>query len=429
MIVYKVLIDFVGVVFELVVIRYMFQYLLKGSKLERRMEWLMYLVCAALMTLAVSMQNSQIINPLVNLAVAFLLSLGYNGKFGMKVFLSALVLILLTFTEMITGAFLMLITKMDIAEVQRNMLFYMLGVLASKLLVFLLVKIIGYRRLDIYRRMPVSVFVGLLLTPISSFVAMYIMGAINYNNYNNGILAAMLGVSALMLIANFFVFYLFENQLRTEHTKLKLAFAEKQVENQAEYYKELSDHQLEIRKLSHDMKNSLTGLMGMLQDGQSAEALRYLENVCGNIANDKIPYDTGHAPVDALLMTKHQSMLSKGIAFEPQIILPERIKMDVLDLCIVLGCALDNAMEACEKIDGERRVELHIGTTEKYLSIRIENTANEPGDKGGKTKKADGYYHGFGLESIRGIAAKYDGNVEKKFSDGIFRLFVMVKYG
>ena len=62
--------------------------------------------------------------------------------------------------------------------------------------------------------------------------------------------------SSLMIIANVFALHLYEKQLKSEYESMRLDFAEKQVKHQAVYYKELSERQSAIQKLSHDMDYS-----------------------------------------------------------------------------------------------------------------------------------------------------------------------------
>lgn len=430
--VFKIVINLFSVIAELVIIKYLYTYLLKGSRLSQWQERVLYLGGAAFMMAATSISINQFVMIFASLSVALLLAFTYYGKWSMKVFLSVTVIILLGLSELIIGALLVLFTGLQMDHIQDNMVLYMFGTLFSKLLIFLLVKTVGFRKLDIYKSMPLPMFLGLLLTPLSSFVAMYILAISLDRQDNPSTMAAVLGASVLMLVAAFFVFYLYEKQMQAEHAKARLAFLEKQMASQAEHYRELSERQLDIRALSHDMKNSLIGLLGLLQENNTAEAIEYLERCQGLMNNAAPQYDTGHPPIDAMLVSKQQAMQAQNIAFEAQIAMPAEIIIDIVDLCIVLGCALDNALEACEKIEDEqrRRIVLNISTTEKYLSIRVENSTKEPTSSSlPQTSKADKYYHGFGLESIRSIAQKYDGSTTIEHKNYTFQLTILVKSG
>jgi len=428
----KLAIDFVGVVLEILIIQQMFLYLLRGRRVGRLYAYLLCVGFVIVMTAATSIENNYYFLPFLNLAFIFVISLTFLGKWGMRFFLSVLLLLLLVLTEMIIGAILVFATQTDMVDIQGNTALYMVGVFASKLLLFLLVKVIGYKKLDTYRHMSFWAFLGLMLTPISSTIAMYVMGAQIHNYRGNQPMVLVLSASALLIIANIFAFYLYERQLENEYAKMKLAFAEKQIKLQMEHYSELSGQQLAIRKLSHDMKNSLAGILGMLEHGSYEAAADRLKKLSGTAEQNTSLFDTGYPAIDALLASKHQAAQEKQIEMDSHIALPPQMRVDALDLCILLGNALDNAIEASEKIadEAKRGIRLHIGSSDKYISIRLENgTVDAASDGNRATSKADRNTHGFGLDSIRAIAARYDGSVKVVHADSIFCLTVLAKCG
>jgi len=428
----KLVIDFVGVVFEIIIMQQMFLYLLQGRRVSKRVNALLCLGIAVIMTGATLFDKNLYLMPFVNFLSIFVFSITFRGKWGIRSFLSILLFLLILSSELIAGALLMSFTKVEMVDVQENMSLYLVGVLASKLLVFLLVKVIGYKRLDIYRHMRMRVFMGLLLTPVSSAIAMYVMGMHIQNYRSAGPMVLLLCASALMIIANIFAFHLYEKQLENEYADMRLSFAEKQIKLQMEHYSELSEQQLAIRKLSHDMRNSLAGILGMLEHGNYDAAADRLKKLSGAAEQNTRLFDTGYPAIDALLASKLQATQEKHIPMETYIALPPQMQIDALDLCILLGNALDNAIEASEKIaeEAKRGIRLHISSSDKYLSIRLENgTAEAASDGNSITSKADLHTHGFGLESIRTIAARYDGSVKVAHADSVFCLTVLAKCG
>jgi len=104
-----------------------------------------------------------------------------------------------------------------------------------------------------------------------------------------------------------------------------------------------------------------------------------------------------------------------------------------LDLCVILGNGLDNAIEACAKLPAgkERYVRLTVNIQSKYISIGIENPTDhlKLSEEMLKTTKQDNFYHGLGLESIRTLTDKYDGNFDVNVFDSVFSLAAIVKNG
>lgn len=427
----KLSIDFTGVVFEVVITRLMFSSLMRGRRIGKLLANVLSAGVVVIMTAATCVENNVYVLPAVIFLSGFAISMMYQGKWRMRLFLSVLLLILFTLSEMLVGALLVFFAYVDMVDIRETAPLYMVGLLASNLLVFLLVKIIGYKRLDIYRHMNIRTFLALLITPVSSAVAMYVMATHIENYRSTGSMVILLCASSFLIISNVFVFYMYERQLKSEYESMKFSFIEKQMDLQAAYYKEFSERQTEIQKLSHDMKNSLIGVLGLLERNDYDAAMKQLRKLSGAVHENTGHFHTGYPAIDALLTSKYQAAQEKRIPMEAHITLPPEMRMDVLDLCILLGNALDNALEASAKIAEEEKrfIRLNISTFDKYLSVRLINATVDEESENYSTTKSDRRLHGFGLEGIRAIAAQHDGSVGITHKQNVFSLTVLAKYG
>lgn len=113
------------------------------------------------------------------------------------------------------------------------------------------------------------------------------------------------------------------------------------------------------------------------------------------------------------------------------IIIPGKIKIDEIDLCILIGNAVDNAVEACKKIEEteNRMLEIKIFPVNGQLSMLFTNSKNSMEKKPPglfKTTKADSFMHGFGIENMRNICRKYDGNISFDISANRFILSILL---
>lgn len=81
-------------------------------------------------------------------------------------------------------------------------------------------------------------------------------------------------------------------------------------------------------------------------------------------------------------------------------------------MCILLGNLLDNAIEAEEKLEGMREINLCI-REEKMIYIKIKNRIG-PDEVGNTTRttKENEEFHGFGLQSVNEIVDKYNGIIQ-----------------
>ena len=99
-----------------------------------------------------------------------------------------------------------------------------------------------------------------------------------------------------------------------------------------------------------------------------------------------------------------------------EICIPEELNVDTADLCIILGNLLDNAIEAAEKCEKEKRIRLKILYGNRNIRIEIANTFDgeihrmENGMY--MTSKKDAKRHGIGLQSVQKCIDKYKGKLE-----------------
>ena len=103
--------------------------------------------------------------------------------------------------------------------------------------------------------------------------------------------------------------------------------------------------------------------------------------------------------------------------------LPEKLTVDDMDLSIVLGNALDNAIEACERMKSEEE-EKSVHVMMKYINENIllsiknsyDSNAIKTSGKAFLSAKRSNAELGIGMENIQNVIQKYNGNMSRAFS-------------
>ena len=198
-------------------------------------------------------------------------------------------------------------------------------------------------------------------------------------------------------------------------------------------YYSLSESYERNAKLFHDFRNHCGVLKNYLAKDKPDEALKYLEDLTGEGSSYNSEVWTGDETVDYLITSKKALAEQKSIAFEADVEFPRNTNIKSNDLCTILGNVLDNAVEACERVDDpdKRKVRLIIRRIQQMLIIKVENTyENKPivveGDY--KTSKTDGGLHGWGIKSAETAAEKYDGMVQSSCTDDLFTTVVTLSF-
>ena len=195
---------------------------------------------------------------------------------------------------------------------------------------------------------------------------------------------------------------------------------------EADHYKVLAKSNFELRQFKHNYKNTNIALMKLLSEGKSDEALKLIETQNQELDSTSVQFDTGNGIVDAMLTDKQNQAdkINTTIKFEGAV--PGNA-IDAVDLCIIFGNPLDNAIEACAEIDANASKEIHISCVcnSGFAFIEITNPVQKKVEIRGnlpETTKPDKEMHGFGLYSLEKVIKKYDGEVTCECDETIFKL-------
>lgn len=207
----------------------------------------------------------------------------------------------------------------------------------------------------------------------------------------------------LGLILLLFLFLLLKYRQDKKIKKLKLNLLEKEIQNRKDYYNSLTDKEMEIRKLSHDLKNRMVSILFSSDDIQ--KEIRTLIKDMEEKSATLSPSPVLNYLIDYKL--KDFDILNKNLLIN--INLKEDIKIPDADIGLILGNALDNAREALSHLKLEDRfLKIFISLDMGMVHISMQNTYNDKIDRRPKQNR------GFGLNSIRKICQSYGGFLEIK---------------
>ena len=109
--------------------------------------------------------------------------------------------------------------------------------------------------------------------------------------------------------------------------------------------------------------------------------------------------------------------------------------IDDMDICIIFGNALDNAIEACKKIENKSERYIHIKNVvlPEYMLLNISNSFSGEFKTENAlfvTTKKDSENHGFGLKNIRSSVEKYGGTMTAKADPEkqVFHLSLLIPF-
>lgn len=188
---------------------------------------------------------------------------------------------------------------------------------------------------------------------------------------------------------------------------------ERYLKAELKHFRAYQDAQKETRRIRHDMKNHMSCLAHLAREGNLEELKNYLEDLNVSVEHIDTEIHCGNTLVDAICNEKYHLLSQKNVTFEINGQLPTELHMEPVDLCTIFANALDNVVEALEKVEGSRWMQMDIRTQGDMVYINLKNPYKKEVEKRslGKTTKQDELNHGFGLQNMKMAVEKYHGEV------------------
>ncbi len=352
----------------------------------------------------------------------------YKISWVYQIVFTIFIYLIYAFSELIVGMLLSMLFNIDISCAQNNAILFAICTLTSKFLAYFFVLISRQKKLKEEPNISKKNFILIFSLPTASFLVMMLFLHFCYQTAERIFLIITLITNIVLAFANIAVFHIIEKQNELIETKEKLLFAEKHINSQVIHYEGLYKHQKELSMFIHDIKNTFVALLGLLREPSIEKAIQTIEKKLDWLnKNNNNLVNSGNPIMDAILQSKLHNAKEKGVEINISTKLTDFIKIDEVELAIVIGNALDNAIEATAKLSTQQNksVSFFLISTEDRISISVINPVENNIDTNNlTTTKSNKEKHGYGIKSIKTIAKKHDGFTsftceEKKFTVNI----------
>lgn len=228
-------------------------------------------------------------------------------------------------------------------------------------------------------------------------------------------------VLALLVNISFLGYAIAEEEKRT---MLQLRIAAEQQQQQYLLRKTAVDS---VRSKYHDLKNILLYLE---QSSDQATVQAHIRQILQEVQPYEQMTATGNETVDILLGGKlarcQQAQIACTITVDGKLL----NFIQPIDLCVIFGNAMDNAIEACSALPDPDSRALSVRCQKRggFVVLNFRNACLQqhlPIDALPKTTKDDPENHGFGLTSIRSATEKYGGQMSLRSENGEFVLTLL----
>lgn len=393
---------------------------------------LAYILFVAILFLELSFVNFivpfEVIGIIISILIIYIYSLiNLKGTFMQKMFWSIFVMLLIMgITIVVLSIEGCIIGKGYLNLVIQKDLYRFVGVVIIQIVLFYLTRFMIKRtKKDSTYSLKWNEWFVLLIIPVISIFTMSFVSLIIINIEDQ--LSPMQHIFSILsilgiLMTNSLVYVLYVNMQKDHAKQLEYSILQQAFKSQEKSVEETKILYQSVRSIRHDLKQHFQVALTMLHSGKINEAVDYMEKyndtVLDGISN-KVFCDND--VVNYIINSKSKICSDRHIKIYIYIAneIPE---FSDLDLCVLLGNALDNAIEGVSG-EGNNEIYLELRNVDNFFMISVKNTIinsvleDNPNLISTKNEKE---VHGLGILSMKEVVQKYNGSIEFYESDNKF---------
>lgn len=360
--------------------------------------------------------NNMAVNLVISLMAIFLIGCTYSGSLKKTILLSVMCYAIQCASDVIA---VFLFTKLS-----DNGSYELVSMYLSVLLFYIIVIVLK----NVYKKQVQDEFSGqwsyLLISAICSICILYMIAN------DTGMARITIVVTGMVVLAVNIMLYRFyvsmSDRFIYEQDNILLR---KQMDIYEQQISANVENAEKIRAIRHDMKHHIREIKELAEKGMTKEINEYIDMLAGDINEAQSYIDTGNAALDGIVNYYMSVAATENIIFDTNISVPQNMQIKTYDLNIIMGNLLDNAFENT-MMAKNKQVLLKMKYFNSILYISSINTYTGAIKKSGeKFISLKDSSHGYGVDNIKRIVNKYNGNIEIDYKNNIFNISIMLYIG
>jgi two-component system sensor histidine kinase AgrC len=366
--------------------------------------------------------NIPIILMICNLAAFIGLTYNYESTLKKRILSVVFIYLILLCVEVIVG---IISGYFNFPIFATNNYSSIYGLIVCRILSYVVVLVLNnHKNIKRGEIVPSSNWFSIVLIPATSLYVILLL----FQAKGLSVLQVILSVILLFLV-NFATFNLYDviTAALSERMESRLLM------EQNKYY----DRQLELMKASlettkairHDLRNHMFSISSLIQSSDKERTLHYISDIMESFGAEKNYASSGNIIIDSIINFKFQEAEQREIKTTLDLNIPENLEISPIDMTIILGNLLDNAIEAASEVKESSYMDVKIKYDKGRLVLQIDNPyAGEVIERNGRfiTTKEDKDNHGIGLDSIKKVILKYNGTISVDYSDKVFSVAILL---
>lgn len=400
---------------------------------QSKVKFFLCYFCFVVMNIVVNLQQNSIFNVSFAAFLYLFIALSmFTGDLRSRIIHWIILIFLGASAEMIFSLLQSLPVDVPVDRAFENEFFMVSGMLAVKLIYFLLLSIVKQCSRYSTEKLEWKMFGNYIMIPFATLGVMFAIPYVRRGGQGNTVMDLILILFyMLLLLGNVSLFYMFSRYSKIKEQQMLQEISKTKYKEMKRHYDRMERLDEKHRELIHNIdhylrqigiyadKNEMEEIKRTLSDLQIEFTKGEQETICANDYLNSILADFRDRAEKEQIQVEMFVEAGFKIEFVKEI-----------DLTVILGNLFDNAMEAAKECDqGKVCVTFFMQNGGALSVMRIENNYKElPQKIDGSflsTKKEQGV-HGIGIKNVHRIVDRYNGYMQQEYSGGVFETTLII---
>lgn len=353
----------------------------------------------------------------------------FNSDLLKIIFGNLAYIILITFVELIFVSFTYMLFGINQNQLVSSNLYTVIYFILTRTIVYLMIRFAGNIKIVQKNLKKVYVYELIMTLSINIFFIFMIFSLFKNKDIVEASSSTIFTMTITIIIFTAMVINVINQIIKYSKKESEWLLLMREYERQQNYIESLDRLTYKLKAQRHDFNHHISCIYGLLDLNNIDEAKKYAKELLKDVQEVNNIVNIENSTILAILNNNLTVAKEKDIEVDLNIDIPKELKINSMDISIILGNSLSNAIEACENLK-KKYIKLYMYMKGEYLIIKIKNSKKEDvfiDENSYETTKIDKENHGFGLKNIKYIVDKYDGLLKIEQSKEEFILNIAMK--
>lgn len=231
----------------------------------------------------------------------------------------------------------------------------------------------------------------------------------------NSVTALCLGI-----FGYYFLFRIYRKTLESLRMEQEYQLLSQQVEFSELQTIKNKENAQKLIEIKQNILDLFDAILNCAESEDSERIIALIKQHSNDIKSVKRPVKTQNRVLDYFISKTESIAKTENILFQAKNSAFTKINVNEIDFCAIVSNVLDNAVNACRSVNGERYINLNIHINNNVVYISCENS------KVNIKSNIKKPFHGYGLSIIRDMVRKYNGDVKIADDNEVFKIELLI---